>query len=573
MPELFNAATYLLDRHVEQGRGDRVAVDGPAGTLTYAELLALVGKLGAGLRELGVRPEERVVMAASDSPQLLAAILAVMRIGAVAVPVNTMLTGHELGELLRDARARVAFCSAEFAAAAAQAAAAAPELRDVVLGPAGSGDHDAAGGGAHPGDAAAAFPAGISVTSLAELLARGSRMGPCLPYPTWADSAALWLYTSGTTGTAKGAVHRHANIRYVAQTYPREVLGITSGDRCYSVAKLFFAYGLGNSAFFPLAAGATAILDPARPAPALVAQRLASYQPTLFFAVPSFYTALLAAGVPAGALRSVRLAVSAGETLPAGIYQRFLDRFGVGILDGIGSTEALHIFVSNRPGSVRPGSSGTPVTGYEVDIRDENGRPVADGLPGDLYLKAPSAALGYWCRTDITRKVFQGEWLRTGDVYVRSADGYYTCLGRSTDMIKAGGIWVSPAEVEARLLEHPGVAAAAVVGLADADGLETPVACVVRTARQQHEPGPSGAGPDEAAQAAELVTFCRAGLAAFKRPRAVLFFESLPTTATGKLRRFAVREMAAEMLAGSGPLGGQLAGGQPGAVRPGTQRV
>jgi benzoate-CoA ligase family protein len=619
MPELFNAATYLLDRHVEQGRGDRAAVSGPAGTATYAELLASVEKFGAGLRQLGVRPEERVVMAASDSPQLLAAILAVMRIGAVAVPVNTMLTGHELGELLRDARARVAFCSAVFAAAVAQAAAAAPELREVVLAPAGSGDHDAAADG---DETAAAFPPAIGVTSLAEVLARGSRYAEpprgdtrtsgssisgsryaepprgadppgsprtsgsrisgsryemSSPYPTWADSPALWLYTSGTTGTAKGAVHRHANIRYVAETYPREVLGITPDDRCYSVAKLFFAYGLGNSAFFPLAVGGTAILDPARPTPALVAQRLASYRPTLFFAVPSFYAALLAADVPADALRSVRLAVSAGETLPAGIYQRFLDRFRVPILDGIGSTEALHIFVSNRPGSVRPGSSGTPVTGYEVDIRDENGRPVADGFPGDLYLKAPSAALGYWCRTDITRKVFQGEWMRTGDVYVRSADGYYTCLGRSSDMIKAGGIWVSPAEVEARLLEHPGVAQAAVVGLADADGLETPVACVVRTARKQRETGPSEAGPeaepDDAAQAAELVTFCRAGLAAFKRPRAVLFFESLPSTATGKLRRFAVRKMAAEMLAGGGLLGGEPTGGQPGAVQRGTQRV
>jgi benzoate-CoA ligase family protein len=534
MPELFNAATYLLDRHVEQGRGDRVAVTGPAGTLTYAQLLALVQKLGAGLRDLGVRPEERVVMAASDSPHLLAAILAAMRIGAVAVPVNTMLTGPELGELLRDARARTAFVSAEFAAAAAQAAAAAPELHDVVLAPAGSADQDAAGDG---GEAAAAFPPGVSVTSLPDVLARGSRYASSSPYPTWADSTALWLYTSGTTGTAKGAVHRHANIRYVAETYPREVLGITPGDRCYSVAKLFFAYGLGNSAFFPLAAGAAAVLDPARPTPALVAQRLASYEPTLFFAVPSFYAALLAAGVPASALRSVRLAVSAGETLPAGIYQRFLDRFGVGILDGIGSTEALHIFVSNRQGSIRPGSSGTPVTGYQVDIRDEEGRPVADGVPGDLYLKAPSAALGYWCRTDVTRKVFQGEWLRTGDVYVRSADGYYTCLGRSSDMIKAGGIWVSPAEVEARLLEHPGVTQAAVVGLADADGLETPVACVVRA-------------QDGAVAAAELVTFCRDGLAAFKRPRAVLFVESLPTTATGKLRRFAVREMAAGLLPG-----------------------
>ncbi|MGE5293102.1 MAG: benzoate-CoA ligase family protein, partial [Micromonosporaceae bacterium] len=504
---------------------------GPAGTLTYAELLGLVHNVASGLRDFAVRPEERVVMVMSDGPQLLAAILAAMRIGAVAVPVNTMLTGRELGELLCDTRARVAFVSSEFAAAAAQAAAAAPELRDVVLVDTQSGS---------PPDARdtpeALFSPPISVTPFGDVTARGSRLGDYSPYATWGDSAALWLYTSGTTGMAKAAIHRHTNIRYVAETYPREVLGLAAGDRCYSVAKLFFAYGLGNSAFFPLAAGATAVLDPARPAPGLVAERLASYQPTLFFAVPSFYAALLAADLPRDALGSVRLAVSAGETLPAGIFHRFRDRFGVEILDGIGSTEALHIFLSNRPGSVRPGSSGTPVTGYEVDIRDETGQPVADGTPGDLYLKAPSAALGYWCRTDVTRKVFQGEWMRTGDVYVRSADGFYSCLGRSSDMIKAGGIWVSPAEVEARLLEYPGVAQAAVVGIASAEGLETPVACVVRAA---------GA---PAVEAGELVAFCREGLAAFKRPREILFVDSLPTTATGKLRRFAVRDVARAML-------------------------
>jgi benzoate-CoA ligase family protein len=566
MPEPFNACTYLVDRHIAEGRGDRVAVTGPAGTLSYAGLLAAVEDLAGGLRELGVRPEERVVMVASDSPYLLAAILAAMRIGAVAVPVNTMLTGRELADLLRDARARIVFVSAEFAGTVAQAAVAAPELRDVVLAsvPDGVPDAGAAANSAATNSAATnsaatnsaatnraetgavAFRPGITVTSLDEVTARGSRYGDRSAYPTWADSAALWLYTSGTTGTAKGAVHRHANIRYVAQTYPREVLGITADDRCYSVAKLFFAYGLGNSAFFPLAAGATTVLDPARPAPALVAERLAAYKPTLFFAVPSFYAAMLAADLPAGTLASARLAASAGEILPAGIYQRFLDRFGVPILDGIGSTEALHIFVSNRRGSVRPGTSGKPVAGYSVDIRDEHGKPVADDVPGDLYLKAPSAALGYWCRTDITRQVFQGEWLRTGDVYVRSADGYYTCLGRSGDMIKAGGIWVSPAELESRLLQHPGVAQVAVVGLVDANGLETPVACVVRA---PHRPPPD---------AAELVAFCRDGLAAFKRPRTVIFVESLPTTATGKVRRFAVREAARAMIAD------QVSAGDPG---------
>ncbi len=532
MPELFNASSYLVDRHVDEGRGDRWAVTGPAGTLSYAELAAQVRSLAAGLRELGIRPEERVVMVASDSPGLLAVILAVMRIGAVAVPVNTMLTGTELAELLQDTRARVAFVSGEFAAAAAAAAAAAPELRDVVVAAAPAGLPEVADGADM-----AAFPPRIRVTTLAGVTASGSRYGDQSVYPTWGDSPALWLYTSGTTGRAKGAVHRHANIRHVAETYPREVLAMAAGDRCYSVAKLFFAYGLGNSAFFPLSAGATTILDPARPAPRLVADRVTAYQPTLFFAVPSFYAALLAAQLPPTAFASVRLAVSAGETLPGGIYQRFRDRFRVEILDGIGSTEALHIFISNRPGLVRPGSSGTPVTGYQAAIRDERGQPVADGVPGDLYLKAPSAALGYWCRTDTTRQVFQGEWLRTGDVYERSADGYYTCLGRTSDMIKAGGIWVSPAEVEARLLEHPDVAQAAVVGVSDDQGLEMPVACVVR------------AHADASVGAAELIAFCREGLAGFKRPRVIFFVETLPTTATGKLRRFAVRDTARQMLA------------------------
>src|SRR6266571_4086453 len=548
MPELFNASSYLVDRHVDEGRGDRMAVTGPAGTLSYAGLVTQVRHVAAGLRELGVRPEERVVMVASDNPELLVMILAVMRIGAVAVPVNTMLTGGELAELLQDARVRVAFVSGEFAAAAAAAAAAAPELRNVVIAAAPAGLPDAAD--RHD---LAVFPPQISVATLAEVTASGSRYGDQSVYPTWGDSPALWLYTSGTTGRAKGAMHRHANIRHVAETYPREVLAMAAGDRCYSVAKLFFAYGLGNSAFFPLSAGATTILDPARLTPQRVAERVAAYQPTLLFAVPSFYAALLAAQLPPATFAPVRLAVSAGETLPGGIYQRFRDHFRVEILDGIGSTEALHIFISNRPGLVRPSSSGTPVAGYQAAIRNEHGQPVADGVPGDLYLKAPSAAIGYWCRTDTTRQVFQGEWLRTGDVYERSADGYYTCLGRTSDMIKAGGIWVSPAEVEARLLEHPGVAQAAVVGLPDAEGLEMPVACVVRSPAgsgisssgiSSDDSSGISAGINSGISAVELIAFCREGLAAFKRPRMIFFVESLPTTATGKLRRFAVREKA-----------------------------
>ena len=282
------------------------------------------------------------------------------------------------------------------------------------------------------------------------MLAEGQRAGPAAPYGTWFDSPGFWLYTSGTTGTPKAAMHRHGSIARVCETYAHQVLGITPEDRCYSVAKLFFAYGIGNSLFFPFSVGATAVLDPARATPAGAAARLAEDRPSLFFAGPAFFAALLAADVPAEAFASVRLATSAGEALPAEIYRRFTSRYGVDIIDGLGSTEALHIFISNRPGAVRPGTSGTVVPGYEARLVDDQGEPVADGQPGRLLVRGDSIATGYWCRVATTRQVFAGEWLRTGDTYVRSEDGFYTCLGRTNDMIKAGGIWVSPTEVEAR---------------------------------------------------------------------------------------------------------------------------
>jgi benzoate-CoA ligase family protein len=522
MPETFNASTYLLDSRLDQDAGDRLAVTGPGGSLTYRELTAYVCNLASGLRTRGVRPEERVVLFMVDGPAMAASILAVMRLGAIPVPVSTMLTGKELATLLRDTRARILVVSEQFGVATQTAVADAPELRYVVV----------------DGDATFPVPAGVHRGGLGELLHDGeSRAAGALgPYGTWDDSPALWLYTSGTTGTPKGAMHRHANIRHIAETYGREVLGITAQDRCFSVAKLFFAYGIGNSLFFPLSAGATTILDPARPTPASVTQRLLSDRPTLFFAVPTFYAALLSADVPRDAFESVRLAVSAGEPLPADLYRRFTEKYGVELIDGIGATEALHIFISNRPGQVRPGTTGTPVPGYDLRLVDGTGRDVEPGSPGSLLVRGESIATGYWCRTDATRRVFEGEWLRTGDTYVEDADGYYTCLGRTNDMLKAGGIWVSPTEVEARLLEHPAVTLAAVVGLPDQDGLDKPIACVVLQEGTSTTP-------------AELIEFCRAELAAFKRPREVLIVDKLPTTATGKLQRFAVREFAAALLA------------------------
>ena len=500
MPELFTAAQWLVDRQVADGNGARTAVVTPTRSLTYEELSGEVRRVAAGLRALGVRPEERVLFCMADDVELFTGILAAFRVGAVAVPASTMLTGPELGSLIADCRTRVVLGSAEFAPLVRAAVQEAPEVEHVVLG-----------------------------EEWQRLRAAGADEGP---YPTWPDSPALWLYTSGTTGTPKAAMHRHDGIRLVAETYGRQVLGIGPGDRCLSVAKLFFAYGLGNSMFFPLSAGATALLEPDRPSPTLFAKRAAADRATVLYGVPGFLGALLASlDIPDDAFGTVRVGVSAGEALPARIYQGMRERFGVEVLDGIGSTEMLHIFISNRRGRVHPGSSGEPVPGYAVELRDAEGRVVAgEGVPGELYVRGASAATGYWCRAATTRRVFLGDRVRTGDTYVRNGDGTYTCMGRTNDLLKAGGIWVSPAEVEERLLAHPDVAEVAVVGARDADGLDKPVACVVPRA-----------GREVDAQA--LVAWCRQGLAAFKRPRAVVGLTELPRTPTGKIRRNVLREM------------------------------
>ena len=539
--ESFNASVYLLDRQVEAGRGGHLAVTGPAGSLTYAELSQRVAELSSGLQALGVRPEERVLLVTSDRPETVITFLALLRMGAVAVPVSTMYNGTELGELLRDTRARVVVATGEFAAVTQEAMSLAPEATTLVLigepgqpgQPGQAGQPGQTGGSGQPGEPVPAGEAGTQ--SWADVLAEGQRAGLAAPYGTWFDSPGFWLYTSGTTGTPKAAMHRHGSIARVCETYAHQVLGITPGDRCYSVAKLFFAYGIGNSLFFPFSVGATALLDPARATPAGAAARLAEDRPSLFFAGPAFFAALLAADVPPQAFASVRLATSAGETLPAEIYRRFTSRYGVDIIEGLGSTEALHIFISNQPGAVRPGTSGTVVPGYEARLVDDHDEPVANGHPGRLLVRGDSIATGYWCRTATTRQVFQGEWLRTGDTYVRSEDGFYTCLGRTNDMIKAGGIWVSPTEVEARIVQHESVAECAVVGHRDADGLEEVVACVVPM-------------PGTAVDGDQLIAFCREGLAAFKRPRQVLVLEGLPKTATGKIQRVVVREIAADTL-------------------------
>ncbi len=512
--ENFNASVYLLDRQLDAGRGDHPAVIGPGGQCTYAELAAQVHAAAAGLAGCGLRPEERVVLFSADRVELLAMFLAGLRMGAVPVPVSTMYLDTELAELLHDSRARMLFTSPEFADTARAALGKAPNVHTLIV----------------TDDVPAQELPSVGTVAWSDLLAAGKHEASPV-YDTWTESPAFWLYTSGTTGIPKAAMHRHGSIRFVAEHYGQQVLGITAEDRCFSVAKLFFAYGLGNSALFPLSVGATTVLDPVRPTPQSVATRIAEHKPTLFFGVPTFYAGVLSADLPEDTFAGVRLATSAGEALPAELYRRFYERFGVDIIDGIGSTEALHIFLSNYPGEVRPGTTGRAVPGYDLRLVDDDGNEVPQGTPGNLQIRGGSLTTGYWCRTETTRNAFVGEWMRTGDTYVQNSDGNYVCLGRSNDMIKAGGIWVSPAEVEACLLKHPSVAMAAVVAVPDETGLDKPVACVV-------------AAPGQRIDADALIEACRAELAAFKRPRTVLEFETLPTTATGKLRRFAVRDEA-----------------------------
>ena len=525
-PELFNAATWMLERTatVTPDRRALLAL-GKAGEpdreVSYGELQDLVRRTAAGLLASGVRAEERLLLFMADTPELVAMFLAGLYIGAVPVPVNTMLTGKDLAVLAADSRARLLAISAEFAAAAALPAASS-HLHDVIV---------------VGGDLPVEVPA--RVRQWEQFLAdadQATHDAAVQPHPTVADSPGFWLYTSGTTGTPKGAMHRHGSLRSTAETYGADVLGIGPDDVCFSAAKLFFAYGLGNSLTFPLSVGASTILDPGRATPAAAAQILQRHRPTLFFGVPVVYAGLLADDVPAGAFSGVRLCLSAGEAMPAELCRQFMNRFGVELLDGIGSTEVLHIFLSNRPGRVRPGTTGEPVAGYQLRLEDDEGNPVPDGEPGNLYVQGESNATGYWCRTELSRRVFRGSWLRTGDTYVRSSDGYYTAMGRSDDVLKAGGIWVSPAEVEDRLLQHGDVEQVAVVGIPDAAGLDKPVACVVLRA---------GSTLD----ADELIAFCRSGLAAFKRPREIVIIEEMPRTATGKVQRFMARQLAVERLA------------------------
>jgi benzoate-CoA ligase len=511
----FNAATYFIDRHVGEGRDSAIAIECQDRRVSYAELHEQVNRVGSALKnELGVRPEERILLWLLDGPEMVFAFFGAIKIGAVPVPTNTLWTAADLEFALRDSGAAVAFVSATLFPRLAEVTPRCPRLRHVVV----------VGGQGDPG--ALDFDA---LTGRASPRLTAEPMGD--------DAPAFWLYSSGSTGRPKGCVHLQHDMQVCAEAYARGVLGIEASDRCFSVAKLFFAYGLGNAMYFPLSVGATSILWPGPVTPPVVYDLIERFRPTLFFSVPTHYAMLLAHRDDAREfdLSSVRCAVSAGEALPPAVLTRFRERFGVEILDGIGSTEVLHIFISNRRGSVRPGSSGLPVPGYEARLVDEQGVPVARGEIGSLMIKGDSTCALYWNRHEVTKNTIEGQWIRTGDHYYQDEDGYYWFCGRSDDMLKVGGIWVSPAELEHTLLEHPAVLACGVVGRPDQDGLIKPLAYVVP--RQHVHP--------TAELAADLQHFARTRLAKYKRPRWVEFVDALPTTATGKVQRFRLRERAA----------------------------
>ena len=502
VPATFNAATHFVDRHPGEGRGAKVAIECGDDRVTYGELAERVNRSGNVLKDaFDVRPEERVVLLLLDTPVFAAVFFGAIKIGAVPIPVNTLWKPADYRHVLNDSRARVAIVSEELLPKlAAIDRADVPALRHVVV-------------------------AGAQLDALLAQAA-ASLEGE----PTSRDAPAFWLYSSGSTGAPKGCVHLQHDMVVCAELFARGVLNLTERDRCFSVAKLFFAYGLGNAGYFPLAVGATSILMPGAPAAASVYATIERHRPTIFSSVPTGFAMMLAHEGHFD-LSSVRVAVSAGEALPASLYDRFNQRFGVDILDGIGSTEALHMFTANRPGAIRPGSSGLVVPGYDAAILDERKQPVPAGEMGDLWVSGDSICAAYWNQHEKTKATIHGAWIRTGDRYRQDADGFYWHGGRSDDMLKVGGQWVSPIEVETALLAHPSVYECAVVGREDGDALVKPMAFVVLRSGVEAS----------TALAAELQQFVRAILPEYKRPRWVEFLPELPRTPTGKLQRYKLR--------------------------------
>ena len=514
LPQIFNAASYFVDRNILEGRAQHIAIECGEERVTYQQLFERTNRAGDALRILGVRPGERVFLVLLDTPEFLYSFFGVIKIGAVAVPVNTQAKPHDYEYMLNDSRAPVAVISEGLL----------PQLqciprenlmhlREVVV--------------------AGRAKDTIERPRLCDVMAAASP--GITAHPTNQDDPAFWLYSSGSTGVPKGCVHLHHDMVVSSHHYAHAILQINERDRCFSVARLFFAYGLGNAGYFPLSCGATTILSPIRPTPGSIYADIERYHPTLFFSVPSNYAALLdhhRAEGPDFDLSSIRHAVSAGEALPAPLFDRFRQRFGVEILDALGSTESLHMVISNRPGAVRPGSSGKILPGFEAKITDESGRSSAPNEIGDLWVKCDSLCAGYWNQPEKTKSTFVDQWFRTGDKYRQDEDGYFWYAGRSDDLFKVQGLWLSPSEVEGALIRHPAVLEAAVVARDDEAGLAKPAAFVVL--KQEFAPNQQ--------LAHELQNFVAQRIGGYKRPRWIEFLPELPKTATGKLQRFNLRQ-------------------------------
>jgi benzoate-CoA ligase family protein len=509
-PDKLNAATHFVDINVSQGRGQNIAITCGEQRIMYSQLLERTNKVGNALRNLGVRREERVCLILPDTPEFLYSFFGIIKMGAVAVPLNTFLPPQEYEYIFEDTQARVVISSRELLDAGLDRANGNRKLRWIVVGD-------------HPNDHLS-FD-GLLTDASAELAA----------YPTSKDDAAFWLYSSGSTGRPKGCVHLQHDMLLPTEYYAKNILHISETDRCYSVAKLFFAYGLGNAGYFPLSVGATTILSPARASAERIYADIERYRPTLFYSVPSNYAALLA-HTKAGSdfdLSSIRHAISAGEPLPPAIFQRFKDRFEIEILDALGSTEMLHMVISNRPGEVKPGSSGKIIPGYEARIVDENDQDVPPGEIGTLLIQCDATCAGYWNQPEKTKAAFVGPWFRTGDKYYQDVDGFFWYAGRADDLFKVNGQWLSPTEVEAALVSHPSVSEAAVIAREDGDGLLKPAAYVVLSS----ECLPASV------IALELQKWVAEKLSWHKSPRWIEFLDHLPKTATGKLQRFKLREL------------------------------
>jgi benzoate-CoA ligase family protein len=521
VPRDYNFAADILARNLAAGRADKIAFIDHRGKHSYADLADRVERFGHVLRGLGVRGEERILICLLDTIDWPTAFLGAIKAGVVAVPVNTLMTEDDYRFMLEDSRAGVLVVSEELLPKFAPALAAAKNSSKTV-------PHVIVSGDKMSGDTA------HDHRRFADILAAADNKA--VTAATTADDMCFWLYTSGSTGKPKGAVHSHADLALTDALYARPILDLTENDICYSVAKLFFAYGLGNALTFPMSVGATTVLLPARPTPDAVADLLKKHQVTVFYAVPTFYALFLASpAAPARAEVKIRRCVSAGEALPPDIGRRWSERYGVDILDGLGSTEMLHIFLSNRPGDVKYGTSGKPVPGYDIRLVDDDGKVIdTPGEMGELQVCGPTSAMMYWNNRAQSRATFLGEWTRSGDKYVVDDNGYFVYCGRRDDMLKVSGMYVSPFEVEGVLQSHPDVLEAAVVGWPDTDKLIKPKAFVVLKS--------PGKASDAVAQ--KLQDECRQKLAPYKYPRWIEFRRELPKTATGKIQRFKLRAEA-----------------------------